>query len=338
MRTFLVTFLLAYCVPLMAQSEGPYKITHSYLLGGDGGWDYVIPDPSSHRLYIARDNRVMVVDEQSGKLLGEVAGIQGAHGTAIVQGTGHGFETSSEDKTVVMFDLKTFKVLGRTPAEEDTDAAIYDAPSNRVFTMNGDANSSTVVDASSGKLLKNLALGGKPEYAVSAGDGKIYANLEDKSEIVEIDAKTAAVMRRWSTAPCKLPVSLAIDTERHRLFSGCRSGVLGVSDYQSGKVVATAPIGKGVDSTAYDAKTGDIFAASADGSLTIIHQVAADQYKVLQTLTTPVGSRNLGFDPSSHKLFVVSAKFGPAPAGHGHPPVVPGTFTLHVIERDQAKQ
>ena len=337
MRKFLVSLLLAYCVPLMAQSQGPYKITHSYLLGGDGGWDYVIPDPSSHRLYIARDNRVMVIDEQSGKLVGEVAGIHGAHGTAIVEGAGRGFETSSEDKTVVMFDLKTLKVLGRTPAEEDTDAAIYDAPSNRIFTMNGDANSSTVVDASSGKLVKNLALGGKPEYAVSAGDGKVYANIEDTSEIVEIDAKAASVLRRWSTAPCKLPVSLAIDTQRHRLFSGCHSGVLAVSDYQAGKVVATAPIGKGVDSTAYDAETGDIFAASADGTLTIIHQATADQYQVLQTLTTPVGSRNLGFDPSTHKLFVVSAKFGSAPTGHGHPPVVPGTFTLHVIERDQAR-
>ena len=166
-----------------------------------------------------------------------------------------------------MFDLKTFKTLGRIPAAEDADAIIYDAASNRVFTFNGDAHSSTVIDPAAGSSITNIPLGGKPEYGVSAGDGKVYANLTDTSEVVEIDAKAATVTRRWSTAPCKQPVAMAIDVAHHRLFSGCRSGVMAVSDYQAGKVVATAPIGTGVDGAAFDPATGDAFASNADGTL-----------------------------------------------------------------------
>src|ERR1700687_1299578 len=185
----------------------------------------------------------MVVNEDNGTLLGEVTGIQGAHGTAVAEATGHGFATSGSDRSVVMFDLKTFKALGRIPAAEDADAIIYDSPSNRVFTLNGDAHSSTVIDAKAGTLVTNIPLGGKPEYGASVGDGNVYANLTDTSEVVEIDAKTAPVKRRWSTAPCKQPVSMALDTTHHRLFSGCRSGVMAVSDYQAGKTITTLPIG-----------------------------------------------------------------------------------------------
>ena len=151
--------------------------------------------------------------------------------------------------------------------------------------------------------------------------------------MVEIDAKTAILTRRWSTAPCKQPVSMAIDTVHHRLFSGCRSGVMAVSDYETGKVVATVPIGKGVDGAGYDASAGDAFASNADGSLTVIHQDGPDQYHVVQSLPTPVGSRNMGLDPSSHRVFIVSAKFGPVPEGGRRGPVQPGTFTLMTIER-----
>src|SRR5262245_14221960 len=154
-------------------ASGSYRITHSYDLGGEGSWDYVVPDPPNHRVYIARQNRVMVVDEDKGTLLGEITGIQGAHGTAIAESTGHGFATSGNDQSVVMFDLKSFKVLGRIPAAEDADAIVYDRPSNRVFTLNGDAHSSTVIDPREGKLITNIPLGGKPEYGASAGDGKL---------------------------------------------------------------------------------------------------------------------------------------------------------------------
>src|SRR5438874_77389 len=196
MRTKTVRLVLAAsAVALFAQSP-TYRVTHTYALGGDGSWDYVVPDPPNHRVFIARQNRVMVVDEDKGTLLGEVTGIQGAHGTAIAEGTGHGFATSGNDQSVVMFDLKTLKVLGRIPAAEDADAIVYDKPSNRVFTLNGDAHSSTVIDPREGKLITNIPLGGKPEYGASAGDGRVYANLTDTSEVVEIDGKTARVTRR----------------------------------------------------------------------------------------------------------------------------------------------
>jgi DNA-binding beta-propeller fold protein YncE len=322
---------------LFGQSPSSYHVTHTYPLGGDGSWDYVVPDPPNHRLFIARQNRVMVVDEDSGMLLGEVTGIQGAHGTAVALATGHGFATSGNDQSVLMFDLKTYKVLGRIPAAEDADAIIYDGSSNRVFTFNGDAHSSTVIDAQEGKLITNIALGGKPEYGAAAGDGKVYANLTDISEVVEIDARAAAVTRRWGTAPCKQPVSMALDTNHHRLFSGCRSGVLAVSDYQAGRVVATLPIGAGVDGAGYDPGTGDVFASNADGTLTVIHEDAPDQYHVAENIQTPTASRNMGFDPTNHRVFLVSGKFGPAPAGgRGRGPVLPGSFTLMVIERDLA--
>lgn len=332
MRISVFFLTVATVSTLLAQSSPSYHVTHTFALGGDGSWDYIVPDPPRHRLYIARQNRVMVVDEDSGKLLGDVADVHGAHGTAIAADTGHGFATSSEDKSVVMFDLKTFKVLARIPAAEDADAILFDGASGRVFTLNGDAHSSTVIDPRAGTLVKNLPLGGKPEYGVSAGDGKVYANLTDKNEIVEIDAKTATVGRRWSTSPCKQPVSMAIDKAHHRLFSGCRSGVLAISDYQAGKVVATVPIGTGVDGAGYDATSGNAFASNADGTLTVIHQDSPDQYHVIETVTTPVGSRNMGLDPTNHRLFVVSGKFGPAPAEGGRRPVLPGTFTLMTIE------
>src|SRR5436305_11582022 len=231
-----VVFTLAATAALLAQASSSYRVTHTYPLGGDGSWDYIVPDPPNHRLFIGRQNRVMVVDEDNGKLIGEVTGIQGAHGTAVAAATGHGFATSGNDQSVVMFDLKTFKVLGRIPAAEDADAILFDSASNRVCTLSGDAHSSTVIDPRAGKLITNIPLGGKPEYGVSAGDGKVYANLTDTSEVVEIDARTATVARRWSTAPCKQPVAMGIDSLHHRVFSGCRSGVMAVSDYQSGGV------------------------------------------------------------------------------------------------------
>jgi DNA-binding beta-propeller fold protein YncE len=317
---------------LVAQPRSSYHVTHTYSLGGDGSWDYVVPDPSNHRVFIARQNRVMVVDEDKGTLLGEVTGINGAHGTALAGSSGHGFATAGNDQAVIMFDAKTFKNLKRIPAAEDADAIIYDAPSDHVFTFNGDAHSSTVID-SGGNLVTNIQLGGKPEYGASAGDGKIYANLTDTSEVVEIDSKTAKVTRRWSTAGCKQPVSMAIDTGHQRLFSGCRSGVMAISDYQTGRVVTTVPIGTGVDGAGYDPASRNAFASNADGTLTVIHQDSPDKYQVVQTIETPRGSRNMGLDPTNHRLYVASAKFGPVPAGGRRGPVIAGSFAVLVIEQ-----
>jgi len=328
-RAFVAALLTSAALPARAVAQ--YQITRTYALGGDGNWDYIVPDPQHHRLFIGRQNRVMVVDETDGKLLGEITGIKGAHGTAIAEASGHGFATSGNDSSVVMFDLNTFKVLGRIPAAEDADAIIYDPSSNRVFTFNGDAHSSTVIDPA-GKLITNIDLGGKPEYGVSAGDGKVYANLTDIGEVVEIDAKTAKVSRRWPTSPCKNPVAMAIDTTHKRLFSGCRSGVMAVSDHKAGKVVATVPIGTGVDGAGYDPASSNAFASNADGTLTIIHQDSPDSYRVVQTLATMPLSRNMGIDPTTHAIYLAGAKFGPAPSGRGRPPMERGSFVILVVE------
>lgn len=339
----LVVVLLIAVPALRAQETGPYHITHTFVLGGEGSWDYVIPDPPNHRLFIGRQNRVMVVDPTDGRLLGEVTGINGAHGVALAPGSRHGFATSGNDSSVVMFDPISLKVLGRIPAAEDADAIIYDPASDRVFTFNGDAHSSTVVDPKAGRLVTNLPLGGKPESGATAGNGKAYVNIVDNGEVVEIDTRTLTVTRRWSTAPCRQPVAMAIDTVHHRLFSGCRSGVLAVSDYQAGKVLATAPIGSGVDGTAYDPTSGDIFASNVDGTLTVIHEDDPDHYHVVQNLTTAPSGRNMGLDPITHRVYVVAAKFGPVPAEstaanpRRRAPVLPGSFMLMVIERSPAQ-
>lgn len=338
--TYGVIALLCSVLFTFGQSSPGYHIVQTYALGGDGAWDYVVPEPSQHRVFVARTNRVMVIDEDNGKLLGEVMGINGAHGTAIDESSGHGFATSGNDQTVVMFDARTFKELARIPSAEDTDAIIFDPASKRVFTFNGDAHSSTVIDPAAGKRITTIDLGGKPEYGASAGDGKVYANLTDISEVVEIDAKAATVSRRWSTGACKQPVSMAIDTAHHRLFSGCRSGVLAVSDYQAGKTITTLPIGMGVDGAGYDPATGDVFATNADGSMTVIHQDSPDSYRVVQSVATPTGSRNMGLDPLTHKIYVAAADFAAPPAaapgaprGRGRPSVVSGTFKVLVIAR-----
>jgi DNA-binding beta-propeller fold protein YncE len=241
-----------------------------------------------------------------------------------------------------MFDPSTFQVLGRIPAAEDADAIVYDVASNRVFTFNGDAHSSTVVDPVPGRLVTNIPLGGKPESGVAAGNGKLYVNIVDNAEVVEIDGKSLTVTRRWSTAPCQQPVAMAIDTTHHRLFSGCRSGLLAVSDYQAGRVVATAPIGAGVDGTAFDPAASDVFASNADGTLTVVHEDSPDQYHVVENVQTAPGGRNMGLDPTTHRVYVVSARFGPPPADstaanpRRRPPIIPGSFMMMVVEQTPA--
>src|SRR2546425_4257632 len=299
---------------LAAQSPAHYQITHTFVLGGEGRWDYVIPDPPRHRVFIARQDRVMVVDENDGKLLGEIRDIHGAHGVALVENAHHGFATSGNDSAVVMFDPNTFQVLGRIPAAEDADAIVYDAASNRVFTFNGDAHSSTVVDPGPGRLVTNIPLGGKPESGVAGGNGKLYVNIVDNAEVVEIDGKSLTVTRRWPTAPCQQPVAMAIDTAHHRLFSGCRSGVLAVSDYQAGRLVATAPIGAGVDGAAFDPAARDVFASNADGTLPVVHEDSPDQSHAVQNVQTAPGARNMGLDPTTNRVSLAPAKFGPGPA------------------------
>jgi YVTN family beta-propeller protein len=334
------SILTALLVTASASRAQTYHVSQRYTLGGDGGWDYVILDSVRNRLFIGRQNRVMVVDEARGKVLGEIPGLIAAHGTALDYATGHGFATSGRDSSVVMFDLKTLNVLGRTTAADDADAIIFDPASKRVFTFNGDANSSSVIDPTTGSRIGAISLGGKPESGVSAGDGRVYANLEDKAEVVEIDARNQELTKkRWSLAPCASPTGLAIDRANHVLFSGCRNKLMAISNAETGRLITTLPIGAGVDATAFDPSTKDAFASNGDGTVTVVHEEAPDRFRVIQTVETMPGARTMALDPRSHRLYLVSARFGPTPTEstaanpRRRPPVVPGSFTLLVLER-----
>lgn len=342
-KSFLSAVLLfssGMAASLVAQSASPpgYHVVRQIPLGGDGRWDYVTLDTVGNRLFIARQTRVMVVDPASGKLLGEIPGLNGAHGVALDYATGHGFATSGHDGQVIMFDLKTLQVLGKSPAADDADAVLYDPVSRQVFTFNGDAGSSTVIDPVSGKAVGNIALGGKPEFGVSAGDGKLYVNIEDRGEIAEIDAKSQRVTRRWSLAPCTEPTGLAIDRVHHRLFSGCHNKVMAISDATAGKVIATVPIGGGVDGDAFDPGTGLAFASNGDGTLTVVHEDGPASFHLISSVPTSPGARTMALDPRTHQVFTVTADLGPTPAPteevpHPRPTVLPGSFRLLVLER-----
>jgi DNA-binding beta-propeller fold protein YncE len=252
--------------------------------------------------------------------------------------TNHGFATSGTDSTVTMFDLGTLAVLKRTIAAVDDDAVLYDPVSRRVFTMNGDAGSASVMDPTSGQRVGSIDLGGKPEFGVSDHAGKLYINIEDKGEVVEVDPVAMKVTRRWSIASPLGSSHGAIDVAHRRLFSVCGNKVLAVSDAASGKLVTTLPIGAGVDGAGYDPSTGNVFASNGEGTLTVVHQETPDRYRVVQTVSTMPGARTMAVDPKSHRVYTVSAKMGPMPpAAPGEtrrrrPPLVPGSFTLLVLE------
>jgi DNA-binding beta-propeller fold protein YncE len=320
---------------LQAQS---YHVTHTYMLGGDGGWDYLSLDTVGHRLFVARQDRVMVLDPASGKVLAEIPGLNRAHGIAFDYADGKGFATSGGDSSVVIFDLKTLQVTGRTIAAPDADAVLFDPATKRIFTFNGDSRSSSVIDAASGKKIGTIDLGGGPEFAVSAGDGKLYVNLEDSSAIDEVDAATMKVLRRWPLAPCESPSGLALDRAHHRLFSGCHNKVMAISDAQAGKVITTVPIGEGVDANRFDPGTQLVFASTGDGTITVVHEDGLDTYSVVTNVATKRGARTMEVDLATHIVYTVSADFGPPPAPtperpRPRPSIVPGTFVLLVLER-----
>lgn len=335
-----LTALALLLTTLATADTGPsYHVVKRYVLGGTDAWDYVALDSVHHRLFVARQTRVMVLDPTSGKLLGEVGGLNGAHGTAFAYDVNRGFATSGRDSTVTMFDLGTYAVLARLKADEDADGILYDPATKRIYTLNGDAGTSTVIDPAAGKVVGTIPLGGQPEFAVSAGDGMLYANLEDKADIVEIDAKALKVVREWPMAPCTSPTGLAIDRQHHRLFSGCRNRLMAISDARQGRLLATLPIGAGVDANAYDQGTGLAFSSNGEGTLTVVREEAPGKFSVAETVPTMTGARTMALDPATHLLYLVGAKFGPLPdsAASGNvrrrPPILPNSFTLLVVGR-----
>lgn len=312
-------------------------MVNTYALGGDGSWDYLAFDTQGHRVFIARQNRVMVVDPATGKLLGEIPGLKGAHGVAFSYATNQGFATEGAGASVVMFDLKTLQVLGRMPAADDADAIFFDSASKRVFTMNGDAHSSSVIDPTTAKNVGTIPLGGKPEFGVSAGNGKLYANLTDTGEVVEIDAAAMEVTRRWPVAPCASSTGLSIDVPHARLFSVCRNKYLAVSNISAGKLVTTVPIGSGVDGSAFDPATQLIFASNGEGTLSVVHEDTPDTYTVVETVPTGAGAKTMTLDVATHRVYLGTASFGPidatAAGGRGRALVLPGSFKLLVLDR-----
>ncbi len=302
-----------------------YKVTQQYALGGSGGWDYLTLDPAAHHLFIARDNRVMVVDTVSGKLVHEIPGMQHAHGVALVPGSHRAYVSNGRGNNVSVIDLDTFKVISHIAISgKNPDAILYDAATEHVLAMNGDSNNISVLDPKSGKELSAIALAGNPEFATSDGKGNVYVNLEDKGALAHIDVKAGVVRQTWPLAPCEGPTGLALDSTNNRLFSVCANGWLIVTDAADGHQVAKMPVGKEPDAVAYDEQTHTIFSPSRDGVLNVIHQDDADHYSAAADVLTMKTARTLALDPASHQLFLVAAKS----AERGKP--VTG-FTLLVV-------
>jgi DNA-binding beta-propeller fold protein YncE len=323
--------------PTHSQPTSGYHLLHRYKLGGDGFWDYLRMDPAARRLYISHGTHVVVMNADSGTVVGDIPKTNGVHGIALAPELGRGFTSNGRDTTVTIFDLKSLAVLGVVKVTgAGPDAILYDPASRRVFTFNGRGGNATAIDAAAGTVAGTIDLGGKPEFAVSGGDGRIYVNLEDKSQLLAIDSKSLAILSRWPLAPGEEPSGLAIDLEHQRLFSGCGNKQMAVLDAKTGKLVATLPIGQGVDATAFDPGTGLAFSSNGEGTLTVIHEDDADHFRVVETVPTQRGARTMALDPTTHEVYLATAEFGPPPAAtaqnpHPRPTILPGTFVILVF-------
>lgn len=336
MHVGVVLFTLWLAVAGGAAPDSGYRLLKKYEVGGEGGWDYLTMDAAARRLYIARATRVMVVDADTGKVVGEIPDTPGVHGVALARELGRGFISSGRAGSVVIFDLKSLKVLGKVKAGENPDAILYDPASQRVFAFNGRSKDATVIDAANGNVAGTVTLGGKPEFAVADEKGKVYVNVEDKNEILAIDSNKLTVASPWSLAPCEAPTGLAIDKKKRRLFAGCGNKLMAVVDADSGKVLTTLPIGGGVDATAFDPETGLAFSSNGDGTLTVIREESPGKFSVLENVPTQRGARTMALDPKTHNVFLVTAQFGPAPAPTPDQPrprmsILPNTFVVLVM-------
>jgi DNA-binding beta-propeller fold protein YncE len=318
-------------------APGPgYHVVNTYKLGGEGGWDYLTLDASARRLYISRATHVMVMDADSGKVVGDIADTPGVHGIALATDLDRGFTSNGRENTVSIFDLKTLATSSKVKVGQNPDAIIFDPATKRVFTFNGKSNDSTVLDAEKGTVLGTIKLDGKPEFAASDGKGAIFVNIEDKSEIETIDANKMEVKAKWPLAPCTEPSGLALDRKNRRLFSGCDNKMMAIVNADDGKVMATLPIGEGVDATAFDDETGLAFASCGEGVLTVVHEESPDKFILAENVPTQQGARTMALDTKTHNVFVVSAKFGPPPAAtadnpHPRRSIVPDSFVVLVI-------
>jgi hypothetical protein len=317
-------------VTLVAATTG-YHLLSDIKIGGEGGWDYLTVDSAARRLYVSHATHVVVVDIDAGKVVGDIPDTQGVHGIAIAPDLSRGFTRNGRANTVTIFDLKTLKPIGQVATGENPDAIRYESVSGRVFTFNGRSKNSTAIDAKTGTVAGTIALGGKPEFAVADGKGKVYANIEDTSEIVEVDAVKLMVTKRYSLAPCQDPSGLAIDAKSRRLFSVCGNRLMAVSDPDSGKVVATPAIGAGPDGVAFDPGTGYVFSSNGDGTLTIVQQTGV-KWDVVENIATERGARTIAVDEKTHKVYLPTAKTASGPGtGGGRAAYLPDSFKLLVV-------
>lgn len=302
----LATISLATLAAVAAGAD--YKVIKTWKLGGDGGWDYLTADSDGHRLFIARATRVMVIDTESGKQVGEIPETEGVHGIALDSEIGRGFTSNGREDTVSVFDLKSLAVEKKIKVGSGPDAILYDPFSKRVFTFNGKGHDTTAVDASQGEVVGRIELGGKPEFAATDEKGTVFVNIEDTSELVAFDPQKLTVKSRWKLADCEEPTGLAIDRKNRRLFAGCGGNKkMAVVDADTGKVVANPAIGEGCDATAFDADRSLAFASAGDGTITVIREDGSDKFSVAQTVVTQKAARTMALDAKTHKLFTVTA-------------------------------
>jgi DNA-binding beta-propeller fold protein YncE len=318
-------------LPAAAQSH--WAVARTFSIGGTGRWDYVTVDAPGHRLFVTRTTHTMVIDSQTGKVLGDIPGQKNAHGTALVPKLNRGFITDGGGSgAIVVFDLKSYAVLGTLPAMPDVDGIIYDAKSDLVLAVSGDGNALLTirpgVDPKNGKLDAPIALGGAPEFLAAAG-GKAYINLEDKDQVAVVDLSSRKVSAKWPVTPGGHPVGMAMDPGNHRLFVGCRKPQdLIVMDANTGKIESSLPIGAGVDATAFS--DGEAFASTGDGILTVAAEKGG-AFEVTQSLRTAPGARTMAVDPETHQIFLPTAEM--VTEGSGRPQAKPGSFKILVVTR-----
>lgn len=333
---FLAAALTSSAFSLSAQS---YKVTGSIPVGGNGGWDYLAVDTPAHRLYVSHAGDVDVIDLSSNKVIGEVSGMKRIHGIAFDDALNTGFISDGGSDEIVFFDLKTFDIKKKVKAGTNPDGIVYDPASKRVFAFNGRSKNATVVNAATGNVDATIDLGGKPEFPVSDGKGNVYDNIEDKGEIVQIDSRNLKVKAHWSIAPCESPSGLAFDPSGRRLFAACDNKMMAVVNADSGKVVATPAIGEGPDAAAFDPGTKLAFSSNGeDGTLTVVQQLSKDKYEVTENVPTTKGARTMALDTGTHKIYLSTAEYGPAPAAtaanaHRRPSILPGTFKIMILSK-----
>jgi DNA-binding beta-propeller fold protein YncE len=331
MRKLLVlgsVFVLA-SMPLMKAAATGYHILNEIKIGGEGGWDYLTVDSAARRLYVSHATHVIVVDIDKNAVVGDIPDTPGVHGIALAPDLNKGFISNGRGNNVTIFDLKTLKATGTVPTEMNPDSIRYDAVSKHVFAFNGRSRSATAIDAKTDKAVATIMLPGKPEFSVADGKGKVYVNIEDTNEVVEIDAAKAAVTKKYALTGCEGPSGLAIDTKARRLFSVCGNRVMAVSDPDKGTIVATLPIGAGSDGVAFDPGNGYAISSNGDGTMTIVQQTGG-KYDVVENIATERGARTIAVDEKTHRVYTPTATVGQAAAG-GRAPYLPDSFKVLVV-------